>query len=164
MAVEIRTFDFTIPAGTPIGAPVVLDCSFPPRIVDVIEVIVPPGPNGQVGFQVLNSQVPVIPYSAANWIVTSNEKIVWPLDNFINSGSWQVRGYNTGTQDHTVYFRFLVDLVPAANPPTAPTLAVSSALAGQVVIADTDGDTTTAPFTDDSDLDSTDTGGDDSGA
>lgn len=117
MATEIRAYTLTIPAGTTAAAPLVQDCTFPPRRVDAVQVIVPPGPSGLVGWCVMNSRVRVIPYDSDPWIITAGESITWPLERQVNSGSWQVAGYNTGTVDHKVYFRFLVSLLgtPAAS-------------------------------------------------
>lgn len=117
MATEIRTYDFTIPAGTPTDAPAVLVMSFPPRIVQAIQVVVPPGPSGLVGFRILAGGAPVIPYDPADWIITSAENITWPMESYPTSGAWQAQGYNTGSQDHTVYFRFLVEPVTMLTPP-----------------------------------------------
>ena len=121
MASEVRAFTLTIPAGTPSTAPIITDVSFPPRRVDGIEIIVPSGPSGLVGFAVLNSGVRVIPYQSDPWIITSGESINWPLERQIDSGSWQVAGYNTGVNQHQIFFRFLLSLVgsPAA-PATIP--------------------------------------------
>lgn len=111
MAFEVRSYTLTVPTGTLPAAPFTLDVSFPPRNVDAVQVIVPPGPSGLVGWRILNSRVPVIPYGSDPWIITAGEIITWPLSGQITSGSWQVQGYNTGTVDHSVYFRFLLSLV-----------------------------------------------------
>lgn len=115
MAAEIRQFTVTVPAGTTAGAPIRASTSFPARVVDAIEIIVPPGPNGNVGFKIANSGVAVIPYDSDTWVVTNDEKIVWPLSGYITSGDWQVFAYNTGTQDHAFYIRFLLSLPPVAG-------------------------------------------------
>lgn len=126
VAAEIRAFTLAIPAGTPSTAPITLDVSFPPRRVDTIEVVVPSGPSGVVGWAVLNAGVRMIPYLSDPWIITSGETISWPLERQVESGSWQVSGYNTGTNAHSVYFRFLLSLTTDKAPP--PTLAFDSAL------------------------------------
>lgn len=131
MAREIRAFAATIPAGTPIAAPIKFDMSFPVRAVDGLEIIIPSGPNGFVGFAVTNSGQPVIPYNAGAFIVGNNEKIAWPLSDQITSGSWGLLGYNTGRYAHTIYVRFMLDLVVAAAPGLIlPSVADISALAG----------------------------------
>lgn len=116
MSVEIRSYTLAIPAGTPSTDPFQLDCSFPVRVVDGLQIIVPPGPSGVVGWRVLNSGVQLIPYASDPWIITAGEIITWPLTNQITSGSWQVEGYNTGTVEHSVYFRFLLSLVSPQAP------------------------------------------------
>lgn len=122
MADEIRQFTVTIPAGTPQAAPVTIDVSFPPREVSELQIVVPAGGNGVMGFQVQNSGLAVIPYDSDDWIIANNEVISWPLSGYINSGSWQIAGYNTGSLDHSLYVRFLLNLVTdtSANVSTAP--------------------------------------------
>lgn len=120
MAQEIRQYTFDIPVTATQSAPATLDMTFPPREVERIEIIVPPGPNGLVGFQLQNSGLVVIPYDSDQWIITNDEKISWDTTGFINSGSWQVAGYNIGTKTHSVYVRFLLNLVNQAPAPAAP--------------------------------------------
>ena len=125
MAREIRRFEFTIPAGTTKAAPFTQQQSFPPRIVSQINVRVPPGPAGQMGFQVGSSGNPVIPREDGVWMVTDDELMEWPLVDFWDSGSWEFFGYNLGQFDHTVYFTFLCDLVPV--PPAPPITVIPAA-------------------------------------
>lgn len=122
MAREIRTRKAKIPSGTPISAPVTVDVSFPPRVVQRVDLLVPAGANGLVGFQLANSGGQVIPADAGDWIIANGETIVWPLENQIDSGSWQVIGYNTGIYDHTIYLRFLLALVQSAGAGAQPTV------------------------------------------
>lgn len=130
MAREIRRFEFTIPAGTTKTAPATSQQSFPPRIVSQINIKVPPGPRGQMGFQVGSSGNPVIPREAGVWMVTDDELMEWPLVDFWDSGSWEFFGYNTGQFAHTVYFTFLCDLIPA--PPAPPIPIIPSAFLSSV--------------------------------
>ena len=124
MTAEIRQFTATIPAGTAQASPVRVSLAMPPREVQGVEIRVPPGPSGVVGFALQNSGVTVIPYDSDPFIVTSGDAINWPLQNYITSGSWQLLGYNTGVFDHSVYVRFLLDLVaPAAGPAPGAALA-----------------------------------------
>lgn len=148
MASELREYAFAIPAGTLASDPASLDCVMPARVVEWITVLVPPGPNGTMGFQIANSSIPVIPSNPGAWIVSNDEVIHWPLENQITSGSWQVLGYNSGVYDHTIYVRFGVDppgqntngagglVVPAPNaalstlpePAAGPDLGLAAAL------------------------------------
>lgn len=112
MAREIRAFTCDIPAGTLLAAPITFDIGFPPRVVDTVELVVPPGPSGTVGFYIANSGVRVIPYDSDDWLIMSGEKVSWPLDGYIDSGAWELTAYNTGVQDHSLYVRFLLSLTP----------------------------------------------------
>lgn len=118
MAREIREFGCIIPAGTPSDAPVTIDMSFPPRIVDEIDVRIPPGPNGLVGFQVANSGVAIIPVGGDTFLVGNDDRITWPLTDYATSGSWQLIGYNAGQYDHTIYVTFKLSLVAPAPTST----------------------------------------------
>lgn len=111
MSRELRAFSATIPAGTPLAAPVTRDLSFPSRVVDRIDIMVPPGNNGLVGFQIANAGIAVIPANLGGFLTANGETLIWPLEQQIDSGSWQLIGYNLGVYDHTLYVRFLLSLV-----------------------------------------------------
>lgn len=120
MAQEIRSFSITIPAGTAIATPQVTQMSMPARNVDEVEVEVPPGPRGEVGFTLGSSGVQVIPIQLGSWIVTDNYTLNWRLEGFWDSGSWELRAYNTGSFDHTLSVRFLLSLVVKGAASSAP--------------------------------------------
>lgn len=110
MAVEVRNFTATIPAGTPIGAPVTVDISFPPRVVASIDWRVPGGPVGLMGWRLSMGKVQVIPTAGDQWIVADGESgTIYPPAG-LQSGAWQVTGYNTGTHAHNVYLVFHLEL------------------------------------------------------
>lgn len=131
MAQEIRTAQATIPAGTPLAAPVQVNIAFPPRIVRSVRWRVPRGPGGLMGWQLSSDGVPVIPIVAGTWIVADDEQDDWPLDGYPDAGNWQVTGYNTGVYPHTVYLTFLLDLiVPASQAPQLVAAQPAPQLAG----------------------------------
>lgn len=108
MAQEIREFTFTIPAGTPIATPVNTPLSMPARVVQQINIRIPPGPRGNMGFQIGSTNVQIIPATPGTWVIRDDDVIEWPLANQIDSGSWEAFGYNTGIYPHTIYISFLV--------------------------------------------------------
>lgn len=142
MAYQVRTFSFTIPARTQQAAPATLNTPLGEFIVSAIEWTVPPGPNGNVGFRFSSGGTPMIPANDGGWIVASGENASWPLTGQITSGAWQIQGYNTGLNDHTVHVRYLLDLVAAAAPPLdmplLPAAAIMGELDGQTAGAGTD--------------------------
>lgn len=119
MAQEIRSFEVLIPKGTAVDAGWSYPMVMPTRQVDMIQIRIPPGPGGTMGFSIGSAGQPIIPYNPGEWIVTDDEVIEWPLEGQFDSGAWELFGYNVDTYDHTVYVRFLVSLVnqTAANGP-----------------------------------------------
>ena len=109
-------FDPVVPAGTPIAAPVTFALSMAPCRVDQIEVHVPPGPNGNLGFAFAAAGQPIIPVNAGAFIIADDDHFLWSLQNLITSGAWQLIAHNTGVYDHQVFIRFLVSLVGASQP------------------------------------------------
>lgn len=120
MAREVYEFPVTFAIGTTRAAPQKTNVTMPPRIVRRVEITVPPGPRGEVGFQLGSNGTPFIPRNTTEFIVADGIEIGWDLDDQMTSGGWQVIGYNTGLFAHTLYFRFLCDLTSAGAPATQP--------------------------------------------
>lgn len=127
MAREIREFAVTVPHGTAKATPQVTDVASGTRILRRLEVKVPDGPRGQMGFQIGMATRQLIPYGVGQFIVTNDVELGWDLEDQPSSGAWQVIAYNTGLFDHTLYVRFLFDL-PGQDQVVAPTLLDSAAL------------------------------------
>ena len=122
MAVEVRALAATIPAKTLVAAPVTIDMALPVRTVVGLELVIPDGVAGLVGFRMTMGGVQVIPVNLGSWIIGNNEVISWPLDNYPNSGAWQLQGYNLDLFDHTIYARF--QLNPVTGAPSAPAVNI----------------------------------------
>lgn len=115
MVAEVRTYAATVPAGSSIGSPAKIALSLPVRIVRRVEMLFPPGPNGNVGVSLAAAGQPVVPYGAGQWIVANGETVGFDIDGQIESGSWALWGYNTGTLDHTIQVRLFLDLPRLAD-------------------------------------------------
>lgn len=115
MSVEVRSFAPTVPAGTAQSAGWSADLSFPPRIVEGVDIRVPPGPRGNVGFYIGSAGTPIIPTNTGEWIITDDEKISFDLEDQITSGAWTFYAYNNGALPHTIYVRFRLALTVAAS-------------------------------------------------
>jgi hypothetical protein len=103
----VYEFQPLTPAGTAQNAPNTVAMTIPSLEVQFIEWKVPPGPQGNLGWQLWYSGALVIPQNGT-WVVTDNESGKWEIDELPTTGAWQFKGYNTGTYDHTVYLRFLL--------------------------------------------------------
>lgn len=119
MADEVHAFTVTIPAGTPIASPRLFNLAMPSRRVDEVRVKVPPGPRGEVGWVMAAAGQQMIPEEAGAFIVTDNETVVWPLQNQIDSGAWQLIAYNTGGFNHSLYIQFLTRVTSPNGDPAA---------------------------------------------
>lgn len=144
MAQQVFIFPVTIPAGTAKATPQTTQMTMPPRIVDKVEIEVPPGPRGEVGFHLGSKGTQIIPDGVGTYIVTDGETIQWPLEGQMDSGGWEMVAYNTGFYSHTITARFLVRMPGAAGgaagaPIPADALGAVPSSAGTVVPTLTNG-------------------------
>ncbi len=131
MAQEIRSFTVTTNTGVLKTAPQLTNINFPTRVVRELEIRIPPGPRGELGFAIAFSGIAIIPANAGEFIVTDDEVLPWALgEDYPDSGAWQILTYNTGDYPHTVQVRFMLDLVVDNSAPSAPVVNVVG-LAGQ---------------------------------
>jgi hypothetical protein len=109
VANRIEPKQVTIPAGTAIATPATTNLTFNRGNVIRIEIKVPPGPSGLMGFMIGHSGGIVIPYDGSTWLVLDDDNLDWPVVGFPTGSAWFLRGYNTGLYTHTVYLRFHID-------------------------------------------------------
>lgn len=114
MAKTVWSYAATIPAGTPETALVEVDLGLSDQVVQQVDLQVPPGPLGCMGFSVWHSNTPILPRNMGDFFVWDNHYATWTLEDVPSGGGWQVVGYNTGQYDHTVY------VVMHTDPVTTP--------------------------------------------
>ncbi len=125
MTTEIRAFSITVQPGTSPSAPTEFDISFPPRDVEQVEFIFPPGPMGAVGVSLGSAGQAVIPFNSGAWIIDDNAKISYPVIGAFDSGAWQAFAYNLGNFPHTIQIRFLLSIIDP-NAAVQPVTLVSA--------------------------------------
>lgn len=106
MAISVTALSATVPAGTAKASPVTIGLAVGTAIVDKIRWRVPPGPRGHLGWSLSMGGVQVLPDDAGAFVVADDEYDDWEIVGLPDSGAWQLTGYNTGTNDHTVYLYF----------------------------------------------------------
>lgn len=126
---EVRAFEVTCPPGVGIEAPQIVDLDLPVRIIDTIEVQVPPGPLGSMGFAIGANGTPLFPYDSDVYVVTDDATFTWQVVNQIDSGAWQALMYNNGSYPHTIYIYFTCRQPPAAQNATTAGLLPAAGLA-----------------------------------
>ena len=128
MALRVFQFAVTIPAGTPKASPVTVALPIDNWEMESLDLEVPAGPSGVMGFYIANNGAQWIPASPGSWLIWDDVQQSWPFSDQPNASGWQVVGYNTGTYPHVVTVRMHV------NPPTP---AQQSGVAPQLVIQTT---------------------------
>jgi hypothetical protein len=107
----VYAFQPTTPASTPVGSPYETNLVFPSLEVVEISWKVPPGPRGNLGWQLGVSGEAIVPANKDVYIVTDDEENTWGLVEQPTTGDWYFKAYNTGQYPHTVYLRFLCEPV-----------------------------------------------------
>jgi hypothetical protein len=122
MAEDVYHFTVTIPTGSTAAAPAKVEIPLPVRVVDRIDWKVPPGPMGTMSFLISMGGVPVLPsHGQFAYVTTDGKDGFWELEDYPDSGGWEVTGYNTGGYSHTVLLTFSCHLpAPLKKPAAAP--------------------------------------------
>lgn len=117
MAVQVFHFPIVVATGSTPGSPQVTQMTMPDRVVSWIEVDVPPGPKGSVGFYIASSHSQVVPFTASPplYRVADDRQFHWDLTGQATTGDWQLVAYNLGNFPHTLRVDFGVDLTGNAN-------------------------------------------------
>jgi len=126
VADRLEWFQVTIPKLTPQNAPVTLPCVFNEGDVIEIDVKVPPGPHGNVGFFIGAGGSQYVPRTADSFVMPDDDFFTWPLANAILSGSWSVTAFNNDVFDHTIQVSFQVNETGTAHMRAASLLPSSS--------------------------------------
>lgn len=143
--------EFTIPAATPILAPVSLPWPLEDNYLIEITSRIPPGPSGMMGFKIMWAQQQIVPWGNNSWLIANDEEIVWRSETAMTSSGLVVEGYNTGVFPHTVYLRALISTLPPAVQAAVDTATGTIALPASQVGPDTgDVNNYVAPLPDDS--------------
>lgn len=108
IANRVESFAVTVAAGTAQASAVTTDVSFADGQVTRVELDVPPGHTGHTGIQILAAKGQFIPYTLGAFLVADDHDFQWDVVGVIDTGSFQVKCYNTDAFAHTFYLRFSV--------------------------------------------------------
>lgn len=100
--------DVTVPANTPIGAPVAVTSALETNHLDRIEIDVPDGHDRNTGVRVLSNGTVIVPFNVSGWIIANDHYFTIPFDDDITVGSLVIQAYNTDVYQHTFYVRFVM--------------------------------------------------------
>jgi hypothetical protein len=136
VAQSVLQFACTIPPNTPSSAPVTIPLDVDNWELESIDLEVPAGPSGLMGFAVYNNGMQWIPSTPGAWLVWDDILQSWYMDDQPNASGWAVVGYNEGFFEHTVTVRFHVNstvVAAAATPPPTVTFVTSDTPAADPV-------------------------------
>lgn len=125
MAAEVHQFTAKIPANTPQSALAVV--ALPLNLYDIesIDLEVPPGPSGLMGFYLALSGQQWLPWEAGEFLVWDDRFDSWPLTDQPTSYGWEIHGYNLDGYDHFVVVRFHVNIVETpVDRPVTPVMTI----------------------------------------
>lgn len=123
MASRLEWFGVTVPANTPVATPVTTSIAFTPSTVEALEFHIPPGPAGNVGFQLWNGGGQYWPLTPGQFMVLDDVHPKWPITDAPNNGAWSVVAYNTDIYPHLIQIGFSLvqnSLFTASTPSQIP--------------------------------------------
>lgn len=120
MAERVLQTTATIPAGTLASAPVTVALGVDNFEIERIDLEVPPGGAGNVGFYLANNGHPWIPRTVGEWLVWDDRVETFYPTGYPTAGGWQITGYNTGVYAHAVIARFHVNPPAGQDAPIRP--------------------------------------------
>lgn len=106
MAKRIIPVTVTTPAGTAQANPQSTAINLGSVQVNQIDILIPPGPAGFLGFYIGNGGGQYIPEGTNTFITPNNLYLSFPVDEAPDNGNWTVVSYNTGKYVHTIYLYF----------------------------------------------------------
>lgn len=109
MADRVQWFNITVPANTLTAQ--TFPMVFPYGEVVEIDVKVPPGPAGNLGFIIMAGGSPYIPNAqgAFVFIEPDDDYLVFPVTHAITSGSFALLAFNTDVWPHSLQVGFQVN-------------------------------------------------------
>lgn len=107
MAERVLQFTATIPADT--ADDITVAMPFDGWDIERIDLEVPAGPAGTLGFYLANNGQPWIPRSVGEYLVWDDRRESFTPTGYPTGSGWQVIGHNIGEYDHSVVVRFHVN-------------------------------------------------------
>jgi len=119
------SYALTVPAGTPVDAPLEVDVAIDNLILADVGIQIPDGPCGLTGIAFEFSNQLILPWDeGTGWIQGNNLVADFQVGLEVGPGNLQVLMYNTGAYDHTFYVRLHMQYLPHVAQPATPPVAL----------------------------------------
>lgn len=116
MAQRVLQQTVSVPAGTLPSAPFTGNLPFDNWEIEAIDLEVPAGPAGCLGFRLANNGVAWLPHSPGEWLIWDDRTERFPVDGYPTASGWQITAYNLGEYAHNVVARFHVNPIAVGQP------------------------------------------------
>lgn len=106
----LYTFDFMIPANTPINSPVEKQITIEGQALTSIIILIPPGHAALTGLQIYYGDLQLVPANKGEWLKGDDETLTFPETFELPEPTTTLNmlGYNLDTQNnHTFYVRLV---------------------------------------------------------
>lgn len=118
MTGRLYVSQLTVPAATPIAAPVSQKVPLDDINLDKVTVVIPSGHALLTGVAIFWSGVQIAPYITGTWLSGDDETIDFAYDDEITASGLQVVAYNTDAFPHSFLFRWFLSTIQAQTPVT----------------------------------------------
>jgi hypothetical protein len=120
------------PANTPLASPLSTPWPLEDNEFVYVDIMVPPGPSGLMGFRIMWASQQVVPWGNDSWLITDNEKIHVDCNFAMTITGLVIESYNTDIFPHTIYLRGLVrTMTPQAQAQVASLTGTTALPASQ---------------------------------
>lgn len=107
-ASRVEVYDVAVPALTPKAAPLETPTVWTPGELVSVDVRIPDGAAGLVGFRILYAHAQAIPTTPGAWIIGNDDLFQADAIGYLNGGQWSVLAYNLDNFPHTLHVRYFV--------------------------------------------------------
>lgn len=112
--IRIYPITVTVPSGTLASAPLSVPWVTEDGIIEEVELLIPPGPNGTTGIRIMKGDVQLIPWGANTWIIGNDYNKAYPIGGYLPTRDLKIQAYNTGANPHSFYLRMSLSSIPPA--------------------------------------------------
>lgn len=107
-ASRVEVFDVVVPASTAQAAAVETPTTFAAGELVSVDVRIPDGAAGLVGFRILYAHGQAIPTTPGAWIIGNDDLFQTDVMGQLNGGQWSILAYNLDRFQHSLHVRYFV--------------------------------------------------------
>lgn len=107
-ASRVEVFDVAVPANTAQANAIETPTRWAPGELVSVDVRIPDGASGLVGFRILYAHGQAIPTTPGSWIIGNDDLFQTDVLGYLNGGEWSILAYNLDRFPHSLHVRYFV--------------------------------------------------------